>query len=402
MSKNKYKILWIDDEWDKMTTFQLECKELYGLYLEPYRTRKEGMEAFERNIDDWDAVLLDAKMFDENDNETASLAGLGKAKQRLDELSIRRAIPYFISTGQPDLISDKNFRDLFGDYYVKGNDDVKLVDDMLKAIENSDSQQVKTIYKDVFSGLDKIGVRQYVEPILMDILLPLHYPAKDPNFKPVYHYNQLRQLLEYMFRACNKVGLVPDQCMSDGRVNLNQCSLYLAGKDAEKSGVRYGEKGERIVPDYVESIIRAILEFGNIHSHTVELEEDDLQKIEGIFRTAQSRFIIFGLTLQICETVIWFSEYIPKHDDKEVNLLLCNELQREESTRNEEDGANKYLNREFVPVRDEDGIWHCEECYVKITSWESGKMELTEISPNTDKRTNAKYPYFARYKKIYK
>ncbi|MBQ9201939.1 MAG: hypothetical protein IJ154_06185 [Bacteroidales bacterium] len=402
MANNKYNILWIDDEWDKMTTFQRECKELYGLYLEPFRTRKDGMDALDRDIDHWDAVLLDARMFDENDNERASLDGLRKAKQRLDELSIRRAIPYFISTGQPDLISDQIFKESFGEYYVKGNDDVKLVDDMLKAIENSDSQQVKAIYKDVFSGLDKIGVRQYVEPILMDILIPLHLPAKEPNFKPVYHFNQLRQLLEYLFRACNKVGLVPDQCMADGRVNLNQCSLYLAGKDAEKSGVRYGEKGKRIIPEYVESIIRAILEFGNIHSHTVELEEDDLQKIEGIFRTAQSRFIIFGLTLQICEAVIWFSEYIPKHDDKEVNLLLCNELQREESTRNEEDGANKYRNREFVPVKDEDGIWHCEECYVKITSWESGKMELTEISPNTDKRTNAKYPYFARYKIIYK
>lgn len=402
MAKNKYKILWIDDEWDKMTTFQLECKELYGLYLEPYRTRKAGMEALERNIDHWDAVLLDAKMFDENDNETASLTGLGKAKQRLDELSIRRAIPYFISTGQPDLISDKNFKDLFGDYYIKGNDDVKLVDDMLKAIENSDSQQVKTIYKDVFEGLDKMGVRSCVERILMDILLPLHYPAKEPNFKPADHYNQLRKLLEYLFRACNKVGLVPDQCMTDGRVNLNQCSLYLAGKDAEKSGVRYGEKGERIVPDYVESIIRAILEFGNIHSHTVELEGEDKHKIESIFRTAQSRFIIFGLTLQICEVIIWFSEYIAKHDDKEVNLLLCNELQREEFTKSEADGAKKYLNREFVPIKDKDGIWHCEECYVKITSWESGKMELTEISLNTDKRTNTNYPYFARYKKIYK
>lgn len=402
MAKNKYKILWIDDEWNKMTTFQFECKELYGLYLEPYRTRKEGMEAFERNIDEWDAVLLDAKMFDENDNEIASLAGLGKAKQRLDELSIRRAIPYFISTGQPDLISDKNFKDLFGDYYVKGNDDVKLVEDILKAVENSDSQQIKTLYKDVFSGLDNIGVRNYVEPILMDILLPLHHPAKEPSFKPVYHYNQLRQLLEYLFRACNMVGLVPDQCITDGRVNLNQCSMYLAGKDAEKSGVRYGEKGERIVPDYVESIIRAILEFGNIHSHTVELEDEDVHKIESIFRTAQSRFIIFGLTLQICEVVIWFSDYITKHDDKEVNLLLCNELQREESTNSEPDGAKKYLNREFVPIKDKDGIWHCEECYVKITSWESGKMELTEISLNTDKRTNTKYPYFARYKKIYK
>lgn len=399
---NKYNILWIDDEWDKMTTFQLECKELYGLYLEPYRTRKEGMEALERNIEYWDAVLLDAKMFDDNNNEVASLVGLGKAKQRLDELSIRRAIPYFISTGQPDLISDKNFKDLFGDYYVKGNDDVKLVEDMLKAIDNCDSQQIKTLYKDVFSGLDKLGVRQYVEPILIDILLPLHYPAKEPNFKPVYHYNQLRQLLEYLFRACNMVGLVPDQCITDGRVNLNQCSLYLAGKDAEKSGVRYGEKGERIVPDYVESIIRAILEFGNIHSHTVELEDEDMHKIESIFRTAQSRYIIFGLTLQICEAVIWFSEYITKHDDKEINLLLCNKLHIEQSTNIEADGAKKYLNREFVPEKDEDGIWHCEECYVKITSWESGKMELTEISLNTDKRTNTKYPYFARYKKIYK
>lgn len=394
MANNKYNILWIDDEWDKMTTFQLECKELHGLYLKPFRTRKEGMEAFERDIDSWDAVLLDAKMFDENDNETASLVGLGKAKQRLDELSIRRAIPYFISTGQPDLTSDKNFKDLFGDYYVKGDDDVKLVEDILKAIENSDSRQVKTLYKDVFSGLDKIGVCHYVESILMDILLPLHYPAKEPNFKPVYHYNQLRQLLEYLFRACNIVGLVPDQCITDGRVNLNQCSLYLAGKDAEKSGVRYGEKGERIVPDYIENIIRSILEFGNIHSHTVELEEDDLQKIEGIFRTAQSRFIIFGLTLQICEVIIWFSEYITKHDDKEVNLLLCNELQREESTNIEADGFKKYLNREFVPIQDEEGVWHCEECYVKITSWVSGKMVLTEISHNTDKRTKNKISVF--------
>lgn len=82
-----------------------------------------------------------------------------------------------------------------------------------------------------------------------------------------------------------------------------------------------------------------------------------------------------------------------------MNLLLCNELQREEATRSEKDGTKKYLNREFLPVKDEDGIWHCKECYVKITSWKSGKMKLAEISQNTDKRTNVKYPYFARYKK---
>lgn len=398
--ENKYNILWIDDEWDKMTIFQRECEELHNLHLEPFRTRKDGIGALERDMDHWSAVLLDAKGYDEDENEIRALKGLRKAIRRLDELSTKRAIPRFISTGQPDLISDDNFREMVDNFYVKGKDDARLIEDMLSAIRKSEKQQLLVHYKDVFTALDELSIRQYVEEILLDILLPLHFPAKVPNFKPVYHYNQLRQLIEYLFRACHKVGLIPDQCVPDGKVNLSQSSLYLAGKDAVISGVRYGEKGDRIIPEYIEGVIRAILEFGNIHSHTVEIDEEDLKKIEGIFRTARSRFIIFGLALQICEAIIWFSEFIPEHNDKEINLLLCKELLRDDSTESKNDDTKKYLNREFIPIKDEDGIWHCEECYVKISSWVSGKMELIEISPNTDKRTNAKYPYFARYKKI--
>ena len=113
MSK-KYNILWIDDEWDKMPAFKQECEELYNLKLEPFRTRKAGMQALEDNLEKWHAVLLDAKMFDESENEQASLAGLGKAKAHLDRLSVKKAIPYFISTGQPDLLDDHNFKALFG------------------------------------------------------------------------------------------------------------------------------------------------------------------------------------------------------------------------------------------------------------------------------------------------
>ena len=146
-----YNILWIDDEWDKMPLFKSRCEEIHNLHLEPFRTRKAGIEALERDLEHWDAVLLDAKMFDENENEAAKLTGLGKAKQRLDELSLKRVIPYFISTGQPDLISDTNFRDLYGDYYIKEKDDARLIDDILRAIENRDKQQIKVIYNDVFT-----------------------------------------------------------------------------------------------------------------------------------------------------------------------------------------------------------------------------------------------------------
>ena len=381
-----YNVLWIDDEYDKMTAFQQECEDFNGLHLEPFRTRKAGMEALEKDLDHWDAVLLDAKMFDESENEVANLTGLGKAKQRLDELSMKRTIPYFISTGKPDLISDKNFRSLFGDYYEKAKDDERLIEDMKKAIENSDKAQILNRYKDVFDALSSLEIRNEVESILMGIFLPMHYPAKDPNFKPVLHFNPLRQVLEYVFRACHKVGLIPDQCMAGTNINLNQCSLYLAGKNATKAGVKYDGPGARIIPEHIESFIRSVLEFGNTHSHTVELSEEDQTKIESIFRSKRSRYIIFGLTMQICEVITWLAEFIGEHNDKEINLSFCKELPK--------DGA-MYNGREMVPVQDDDGIWHCGECVIPFKPEIIGKqIRLRDAQPNT-RGTKDKYPFFA-------
>lgn len=393
MMSKKYNILWIDDEWDKMPTFKQECEELYNLKLLPFRTRKDGMQALEEELDKWDAVLLDAKMFDENVNEVAKLKGLRKAISHLDKLSMKRYIPRFISTGQPDLLASEDFKDMVGDYYEKFKDDEKLMVDILSAIHNAESSQIKVIYSNVFTSIETLGISEYIDSILLDILLPLHYTEKQSSFKPIHHYNQLRQLVEYLFRACHKVGLIPDQCIPNGIVNLNQCSIYLAGKNAEKAGVRYGEPGERVIPEYIEAIIRSVLDFGNVHSHTVELDAEDTIKIENILRSSQSKYLIFGLTLQLCEAITWFAKYISEHDDKEVNLLYCQGLIKD-------DDKAKYEGKICVPEQDENGVWHCEECLVILSHWKSGRMKLKEISDNTNKRTNDKYPYFAKFDKV--
>lgn len=392
MSK-KYNILWIDDEWDKMPTFKQECEVLYNLILEPFRTRKAGMQALEDNLEKWHAVLLDAKMFDESENEQSSVTGLGKAKTHLDKLSVKKAIPYFIYTGQPDLLEDNNFKAIFSNIYTNAKDDEKLMADILQAILNAESSQIKAIYSNVFASSETLGISRYIDSILVDILLPLHYTEKQSSFKPIHHYNQLRHLVEYLFRACHKVGLVPDQCIPNGDVNLNQCSMYLAGKNAEKVGVRYGKPGERIIPNHIEAIIRAIIDFGNVHSHSVKLNADDTLKIENIFRSSQSNYLIFGLTLQLCEAITWFAKYISEHDDKEKNLLYCQGLIKG-------DDKAKYEGEICIPEQDENGVWHCEECLVILSHWESGRMKLKEISDNTNKKTNGKYPYFAKFDKV--
>jgi hypothetical protein len=37
-------------------------------------------------------------------------------------------------------------------------------------------------------------------------------------------------MVEYLFRAANKIGLLPDYFIEGGKVNLQGSSLYLAGK----------------------------------------------------------------------------------------------------------------------------------------------------------------------------
>ncbi len=395
----KYNILWIDDEWDKMSTFKQECDEMHDLNLVPFRTRKAGMDALEHNLDYWDAVLLDAKMFDESDNEVASLTGLGKAKAQLDRLSLKRVIPYFISTGQPDLLDSENFKDLFGEFFEKDKDDDKLIEQILSAIKKTESLHIKAMYSDIFASLETLGISEYTESILQNILLPLHYTEKLSSFIPVYHYNQLRQLIEYLFRVCHQVGLIPDQCVPNGLVNLNQCSMYLAGRNPEKAGVRYGEGEERVVPEYIEKIIRSVLDFGNVHSHTVELDANDTIIIENILKSSRSRYLIFGLALQICELVTWFADYIPTHSNKEENLAKCKPISDNESG-SYDNSMSKYEDQIFVPEQDEDGIWHCEECMIRISFWSSGKMRLKNITKNTNKKSNGKYPYYAVYEKV--
>ena len=60
---------------------------------------------------------------------------------------------------------------------------------------------------------------------------------------------------------------------------------------------------------------------------------------------------------------------------------------------------SKYLNKTFVPEQDDNGIWHCGECLIGIKFWDKGELTITNITANTDKKTQKKYPYYASYKK---
>ena len=48
---SKYHILWIDDEWDSMTSFKKHCLFEYQMELHPFKTQKEGLDDYAKHPD---------------------------------------------------------------------------------------------------------------------------------------------------------------------------------------------------------------------------------------------------------------------------------------------------------------------------------------------------------------
>lgn len=393
--KKKYEVIWIDDEWEKMDAFKEECEVIHQIYLHPFRTQKAGMDEFDKNPKIWDAIILDAKMFDESENEVPKLDGLRKAVQHINEKSLLRKVPYFISTGQPDLMDNETFEQAFGTYYIKERDDKKLIEDLKTIASKSTRFQVKTYYLDALDQI--VFLDTWCCEKILDILEAMHFPEK--TIDPLLYYNPLRKALEYVFRAANKVGVIPDDFFSGGMVNLNQCFMFLIGREARVLGYRYGDSGEGIVPRHIHDMMSLIINLGNYGSHSIEqshpteLSEYEVQKYDKQINAqgVNSKLLIFSIALQFCEIVKWMNHYITEHPNKEENLKKCVKL-------NMQSTENKERVLELVGVIElHDGLCHIGNnfsVYLRRKELIGKRVRIAKYTPNTSTKSKEKYPYF--------
>lgn len=389
--KTKYEVIWIDDEWEKMDAFKEECEVIHQIYLHPFRTQKTGMAEFDKNPKKWDAIILDAKMFDESENEVPKLDGLRKAVQHINEKALLRKVPYFISTGQPDLMDNETFKQAFGNYYIKEREDQKLIEDIKEKANKSTRFQVKTFYPETM-GISHILSEDILENVV-DILEVMHFPNSHPDFNPQLYYNPMRKGLECVFRAANKVGIIPDDLIPSGIVNLNQCFMFVIGRDADKAGYRYGEQGEKIAPRYIQDMMSLILNLGNSNSHSTELTPNEITQLDTHINLSgiNSKYLIFSLALQLCEVAMWMNKYIINHSNKLENLKKCVKLETPMVGRKEK-------TIELIGIIEQhDGIFHIGKqfsIYLKRKELIGKKVKISKYSVNTSSKTKEHYPFF--------
>ena len=380
-----YNVIWIDDEWDKMTEFKDECEDLH-IHLQPFSYQKAAMDELDRHPNSWDAVLLDGEIKDKSEHEEPSTKGLLKALMYLAEK--HKQIPRFISTGKDKVKDNEMLKDEH--IYNKDVDDEKLFDDIRNTIDNIERYKVKSFYADAIEQLESIDA--WCCEKILDILEAMHFAGK--KIDPLLYYNPLRQTLEYIFRKANKAGIIPNEFIGKEKddVNLNQCVQFLSGGNADWIGIRFGGAKESVVPVHIKNMMFQVLNLGNINSHSRTLNDDEQKKLGAYFKenVCNSQYLIYSLALQICEIAVFMGKYIATNKDANKNKSQCKTFGTVEII---EGNESICVIKSKRPGR--------ESCICISAEYSTSKeligkkVVVIEERKNNDAATKETYPYFA-------
>ena len=323
--RSRYHILWVDEEPDSLGFIDLGRR--FELDIQQYRSWARAKSALNNRFDQFSAIVLDGNcVIDDGNAPTPDFLYQAVREMEIIFAQHEDKLPWYVlSSGQaPDF--DKTLlrigmgyrTDMESDwgriFFRKNND----LGDLCLTIKHVASQKkdnkIRTMYRDVFDTMD-IYFTPDARRTMLDILKALLFPEENRNFDSVLYYTQLRRILEHLFRAANRIGVLPDEVLGPrDKVNLANSSLYLAGRDVNLGGktVRYKKPGQYIFPPVISQIVKSILVVANKNSHTVELDSQGQAVIQDYYNSLHSNNFLFGYALHLCDVIIWFGRYARK------------------------------------------------------------------------------------------
>ncbi len=350
--------MWIDDEFDKMSTFMKLCEIKHGINLTPFKTSKAGMEALEANIESWDAVILDAKVFNESEDEVAKLKGLRSSIDKINNLKHKREIPYFISTGQPNLLSDDTFRESFGHFYIKGTDDERLVADVIAAINKRLETQVKNKYSDVFS------IEESINKELLSILIGL----ETDDCKNASYFNEIRKVLEWLRNEFISRSLIPLNT-----TDLNGFSRYICNG---------------VAPVSIQRSIHSAIVVSQNGSHRLEIDEE--------VKNGNAPYLLKSTVYELLNILLWVKKVFSDND------IIADLKQRAAQDNiedfNVEEKKTTDVNFTGIVCQDAKGNYFCGDYilpYKNGSEYLGHSITIISSRPNDNVQTNMLYGNFA-------
>ena len=339
-----YKVLWIDDQEEIVESTKLDADE-YGIELDHFSNWQDAEVALRSNFDDYTAIIFDAycKIKPSEDIKEEFIGTVLPSLARIIGEKHKLIPWYILSAGTmrdftPIIRSAISAR---GDYneecgqmlYIKdvSDDDPSnshfLYENICKVGRERANNVVLFRHKEVFSylGKDKL-INERARKIMFKMLSALYQPEENIKFE--YAGNPLRKVVEYVFRAARKIGVLTDECFDErDHIRLLDACRYLSGltincyngKEMKKYKARWGNAGTEkdgsdgntVFPSDIAMIVKNLLNYSSSDSHTYE----ELP----YFVDEHNKELFFSYVFQLCHIIKWFGKFAEEHPDIEEN-----------------------------------------------------------------------------------
>ena len=292
----------------------------------------DAKAALENDFDRWSAIILDAKCKYHRDSEDNAVVFLREALKDIAIICGKRGriIPWYILTGGDttevsDSINDERMKwdfDWNKKYYSKNTDNDMLYRRIRNHARISPRLQIQQMYyKDVFDAIKELDLNDNVEFFLEDLLSEIHFPEldnKDYNDK----YKKVRQIVEYLFRSMMQKGLLPPQC----KINLTSSNRILSGQNIMEGkgndAVVIVEVEKAVLPKIIQDNIIHMIHTAGSDVHSEEGADTNSKHItEYLKDVGNTSYLLKSYALQLCDVILWYKNYIDKHNDEEINAL---------------------------------------------------------------------------------
>ena len=323
-------VLWVEDDEKVTKTYPVKAK-LLGLQLVPHLCWDDAKVALEREYDRWSAIILDAKCKHHRESADNAVRFLGEALKDISTIAQKkgRTIPWYILTGGDESeVSDSINDDRMEwdsdwtvakhkNYYSKATDRDELYRRIRYRASISPRLQIQKMYRNVFEAIEECNIDIEAYNALEDLLIPIHFPdeidAKDYNDK----FQKARDVLEYIFRSMSSYRILPDW---GKQVNLTASSLILDNIDfTNKDGSPIVTSKTRILPKELSRIMKVMVNIIPPFCHSDSGIEDNVRKKEYMNFVDNSTFLLKSFTLQFCDLILWYRNYLREHPNKEKN-----------------------------------------------------------------------------------
>lgn len=329
----KYKVLLIDDKFQHESVQaivnsarQRNIEIIGNLYHE------EGMkQVLDDQLHSIQAVILDARGFQNKEDEIDTNRGLYYSLNKLQEINKKRILPWFVYTGAPKNISNDDFihsiapfqsEYKFGSvskvYYTKTIDDIVLLNDVIEEIQKSLNTNVVLKNKLFFEACGFLEIPQ----MDMDKVYQVFQQIEANNVVNIIteNYNLLRKMLEYLLRHAIKYGIVHERCLDErDRVNISQSVRFLSGKPSDILAIKCKKA---ILPTLLQCSLDTFLKVTNAASHTNEENNGDIINFNEYKRVIQTTYLYKQMVYVLCDLYVWYKQYVTDNTNIEDNKIF--------------------------------------------------------------------------------